>query len=147
MFCFCVSYLKTGSFRIEDAFNDIYRSRAAANANNDMLNAFEIADKVIEACVAVDSNKSVSREFKSLLTYQDSGLYGMLDQLVVRYEKRAVKHLESLLKAYGDEHRDLVSFCRGVIRRKRSSSDGFMTSAGNAFKKLFARIKSVFRKK
>ena len=147
-FRFAVSYLKTGSFRIEDAFDELCKSRASsANDEDDMQNVFGIADKLIEVCVSIDSNQSVSPEFRSLLTYQDSGLYGMLDQLATRYEKRAVRHLESVIKPYGDEHAELVSFCRGVIRRKRNTSGGVLSAIGNAFKKLFAGIKGVFTKK
>ncbi len=145
-YCFAVSYLKTGSLGIHGAYDMLLSAKADA-ADSAVLegNALYSAKSVIDFCISLDSDAFVSGRFRSLLTEPDSGLYGMLDQIVSTYGKKAAKRLESMLREYGKSHAEFAAYCKSVIRRKRNGS-GSGGSVKGFFSKSVGFFKRQFRK-
>ena len=109
--------------------------------------------------IALDANPEVSSEFKDLLIAENSGLDSMLDQIVVTYGSKAVKHFDEKLLPYATTRVRLVGYCRDITHKKRPGNGigakitGVLKSAGGvfkrvpeAFKSLFEKIKGIFHK-
>ena len=142
-FRFAFSYLKTGSFHVDECFSLLLpESSDSAPQPDNAEKKLSVADNLLDVCWAIAINPSYSEDFKALLTADNSGIDQMLEQLVTSYGSKAVKHFDEKLAKYNAPHNDFVTYCKGIIHRKRPGT-GFMASVTGIFSKVAAFFKSL----